>query len=249
MPLQTASQLARRWLLPALLLAGLAGFFLSGAWRFASFDYLAGHYLVIKEQALGDQVFYMAVFFLIYTASTALSLPIASLLTLAGGAIFGWPAAGLVIVAATAGASIVFLAARNLLADSLARRAGPFVQRLQAGFNRDGFFWLLALRLVPAAPFWAVNIVPALAGMRLWPYIMATAIGIAPASCVYIWVATGFDHILVQAQVPDLASLTDIRIVGPLAGLAALSLLPIIWRYGQRARQGKPVMNQQEDTE
>ena len=92
------------------------------------------------------------------------------------------------------------------------------------------------MRLFPVAPFWAVNIVPALAGMALRPYILATALGITPASCAYILVARGFDLILASGEVPDLTLLADWRLIGPLAALAGLTVLAIIWRRWQAGK-------------
>jgi len=89
-------------------------------------------------------------------------------------------------------------------------------------------FWLLALRLIPLAPFWAVNIAPALLGMRTSPYFIATLIGIAPGTTVYVLVGRGFDAILAAGRVPDLATLGDPRIILPLAGLGILALIPIV---------------------
>ena len=155
----------KRLLLPAILLAGLTLFFASGANEIISWGFLGTHYAAIKSFA-GDHIWlgYLA-FFCSYVLAVAFSLPIASLLTLAGGSVLGWPAVILVVTAATTGAGLVFLAARNLFTDLLRQRAGAFFTKLEKGFSENAFFYLLALRLVPAAPFWAVNIVPALTRM------------------------------------------------------------------------------------
>ena len=92
----------------------------------------------------------------------------------------------LVLVGATAGAGVVFIAARTAFADLARRRAGPFMARLEDGFSRNAFSYLLALRLIPAAPFWVVNIVPALTRMPFRSYLAATFIGIAPGSAVFV---------------------------------------------------------------
>ena len=118
---------------------------------------------------------------LIYIGVVAFSLPIASSLTLAAGALIGWPSIGLIVVAATAGASLLFVASRSLLRDFLRARAGPFFARFETGFAKNAFGYLLFLRLMPAAPFWAVNILAAFSSMRLSQFIGATAIGIIPA--------------------------------------------------------------------
>ena len=236
---------AKRLLLPAILLGGLTLFFASGANEIISWGFLGTHYVAIKTFA-GDRIWlsYLG-FFCSYVLAVAFSLPIASLLTLAGGAVFGWPAVIMVVTAATTGAGFVFLAARNLFTDLFRQRAGAFFAELERGFLENAFFYLLALRLVPAAPFWAVNIVPALTRMPFRQFIGATCLGIIPGTAVYISVGRGFDHILAAGKTPDLGVLTSPEILLPLAGLGALSLLPILVRRWQGAK--KPVAKGQHD--
>ena len=224
-------------LLPAILLAGLTLFFASGANEIASLGFLSTHYAVIKTFA-GDHIWlgYLA-FFCVYVLAVTFSLPIASLLTLAGGAVLGWPAVILVVTAATTGAGLIFLATRNLFTDLLRRRTSAFFAKLERGFSQNAFFYLLALRLVPAAPFWAVNIVPALTRMPFCQFIGATCLGIIPGTVVYISVGRGFDHILAAGKTPDFSVLTSPEILLPLAGLGALSLSPILLRRWQAAKK------------
>ena len=191
-------------ILPCILLAGLITFFASGAHNFLSWQFLGRNYTVIKDFAGDEQWLSYLGFFCAYLLAVAFSLPIASLLTLAGGAILGWPAATLAVVAATAGAGLVFFAARNLFSNFLQRRAGPFLGKLENGFSQNAFFYLLALRLIPTAPFWVVNIVPAFTQMGIAKFLAATFIGIIPGSCVYVWVGRGFDQVLKAGQVPIL---------------------------------------------
>ena len=171
--------------------------------------------------------------------AVSFSLPVASLLTLAGGAIFGWPAATLVVVAATVGAGLVFFAAKNLFTDIQRRRAGPFLGKLEKGFSQNAFFYLLALRLVPAAPFWVLNIVPALTRMSITKFLAATFIGIIPGSFAYVWVGRGFDQVLAAGKTPDLGTLASPNILLPLVALAALSLMPILLRRQNNIKKEK----------
>jgi len=219
-----------KWGLPAILLCGLAGFFATGLHQLISWETVARHYAEISHFIEQNRTASYLGFVLFYTAVVAFSLPIASLLTLAAGALLGWPAIGLIVVAATAGASLLFIAARGLFRDVLRARAGPFFARLEAGFTKNAFGYLLFLRLMPAAPFWAVNILPAFSGMRLAPFIGATAIGIIPGTSVYVAVGRGFDHLLAQGKTPNLAVLNTPHIWLPLAGLALLALLPTVYR-------------------
>ena len=219
-----------KWGLPAILLCGLAGFFATGLHQLISWETVARHYAEISHFIEQNRTASYLGFVLFYTAVVAFSLPIASLLTLAAGALLGWPAIGLIVVAATAGASFLFIAARGLFRDVLRARAGPFFAKLEAGFTKNAFGYLLFLRLMPAAPFWAVNILPAFSGMRLAPFIGATAIGIIPGTSVYVAVGRGFDHLLAQGKTPNLAVLNTPHVWLPLAGLALLALLPTVYR-------------------
>ena len=214
-------------ILPGILLAGFITFFASGAHEFFSWQVLGQHYTAIKGFVIDKQWLSYLVFFCAYFAAVAFSLPIAGLLTLAGGAILGWPAATLAVIAATAGAGLVFFAARNLFSDILQRRAGPFLGKLEDGFSQNAFFYLLALRLVPTVPFWVLNIVPALTRMGIAQFLAATFIGIIPGSFVYVWVGRGFDQALTAGQTPDSEYFQVQTVLLPLTALGALSLMPV----------------------
>lgn len=218
----------KKFLLPMVLIAGLIIFFTTDLKNTFSFAGLATNYSVITEFVSSNQLASWLGFMLLYAAVVALSLPAASLLTLAGGAVLGWIAIPLIIIGASAGACVVFIAAKTVFASLFAERAAGFIARLEAGFKKDAFSYLLALRLIPAAPFWVVNIVPALLGMRLLPFFIATFIGIAPGTSVYVAVGRGFDKVLARGEVPDLSTLQDPYIIAPLVALGLLSLMPVV---------------------
>ena len=168
---------------------------------------------------------------LLYAAAVALSLPQAVVLTITGGLLFGTILGGaLAVLGATIGAVALFLIARSALGDSLAAKGGPFLQKLRDELHRDGFTYLLAIRLIPAFPFWLVNLAAALGGMRLLPYAAATLIGIAPGTFVFASIGAGVGEILATGGTPNLAVIFSWPILGPLVALAVLSLLPILWR-------------------
>jgi uncharacterized membrane protein YdjX (TVP38/TMEM64 family) len=233
-------QALKRAILPGVLCLGLASFFLTGANQFVSWQSVALHYTTIETYAAQNLWLSYLIFLTIYTVAVAFSLPIALPLTLTGGAILGWPAAVLVILAATMGAGCVFIAAQSVFADLLRARAGPFLARLEAGFTTNAFSYLLALRLIPAAPFWVVNIVPALTRMKLGPFLLATIIGITPGTTVFVAVGRGLNHILAAGQTPDLAILTSAPVLAPLTALGALAVLPIIYQRFRRHHAARP---------
>jgi uncharacterized membrane protein YdjX (TVP38/TMEM64 family) len=108
------------------------------------------------------------------------------------------------------------------------------IERIRSELARDGFSYLLAIRLVPAFPFWLVNLAAALSGMRLLPYTVATVIGIVPATFVYTSIGAGVSKVLADGGAPDLTLIFSPGILGPLIGLAVLSLLPVAWRRWKR---------------
>ena len=231
-----AAKLSNRTL-PFFLVAGLTLFFLFDGHELLSFSQLAGNYTSLKAFVDGQLATALLVFGVAYILTVALSLPVASLLTLAGGALFGWTAAAVIICAATIGATIVFIAARTVLNEFFLKRTTGFMTKLENGFHKNAISYLLALRLIPAVPFWVVNIVPALLRMRLNHYVLATFIGITPGTLIYVWVARSFDSLLSNGQNPDLSVLSEPAIIAPLVALGLLSLSPALWKRLQAHKQ------------
>jgi uncharacterized membrane protein YdjX (TVP38/TMEM64 family) len=220
----------RRLLPVAILLAGLAIFLLLGLERYVSFEVLARHKATLTAWVAAHRVLTGLAFVLAYALMVAFSLPVAVVATPVGGFLFGtWAGAGLSVVAATLGSVAVFLAARYAFRDLFRARAGATLARLEEGFRNNDFSYLLFLRLVPVFPFWLINIVPALLGMQLKRYVLATLLGIVPASIVYAGVGSGLGALLKRGEQPDLGIIFEWHILLPLLGLAALALLPVVF--------------------
>lgn len=159
----------------------------------------------------------------VYVIATALSVPGGVLLSLTMGFLFGrWVGTGLILVSATIGATLVFLAARYLFANAARQRLGSKLRELSDGFTHDAFNYLLFLRLVPLFPFWLVNLAPAFTGIRLSTYIVATAIGIIPGAFVFANLGQSLGHIQSMAQ------LVSPETLGALALLGMLALVPVL---------------------
>jgi len=140
-------------------------------------------------------------YILAYVLMTALSLPGGLVLTVAGGLMFGWLIGSIAsILGATVGATIVFLIARTALGEGLNTKAAPWLAKLKSGFNRDAFNYLLFLRLVPAFPFWFVNIAPAILGVPLRTYVITTFLGIIPGSLALSAAGAGLDSVIAAAK-------------------------------------------------
>jgi uncharacterized membrane protein YdjX (TVP38/TMEM64 family) len=199
----------------------------------------------------------LAVFVAGYAIAAGSSLPGVVFLTIGAGAVFGGTLGGFAAVAgATAGATAVFLLARTAVGGALARRAGPLVERFADGFRQDAFNYLLFMRLVPVFPFWLVNVVPALCGVRLATYVAATALGIVPMTLAFAFFGAGLDSVLAaelaRYRTCTAAGETECRlgfeltmVLTPqfIAGIAALGIAALIpvavrrWR-ARRSRNG-----------
>ena len=192
--------LKRLW--PLLLLLAGTAFVLAMGWhRYLTLQELVDRREAFRAAIAGHTVPAIFAFMAIYAVTVALSLPGAAVLTLAGGFLFGWLWGGLAsMAAASAGAVLVFLIARTALGEPLAARAGPRLAKLRRGFQEDAFNYLLFLRLVPIFPFWLVNLAPALLGVSLWTYTLATVIGIIPGSFAYSIAGQGLDSVIVAQQ-------------------------------------------------
>ncbi len=163
----------------------------------------------------------------IYIFCVSFSIPIASYLTLIGGAVFNWLAIPLVIISATLGATIVFLLSKGILSDFFSKRMIGRFESLKIGFENNTFFYLLFLRLVPFAPFFIINILSGIMNMRTLPYIFATIIGISPGTTIYVWTGITLGKLFLLSEIPNLSNIISQYFL-PLILLAILSLSPVI---------------------
>ncbi|RMF15495.1 MAG: TVP38/TMEM64 family protein [Alphaproteobacteria bacterium] len=221
-----------RYLPLLLLLAVVVALSFSDAGAYVNHEWLSENLDRMREFVHAHPLVSLLLLILAYSAGTAVSFPAMAMISVAAGAIYGlWLGTLGVVIGATIGATIVFFIARSSLGVTLRRRAGPWLRRFQAGIRRDEFHFLLALRLVPVVPFWVLNIVPGLVGMRLRNYVWATLLGIIPGSFVYVWVGTGAAHTLrMGGDVSPRELILQPHVLGPLVGLALLALLPVIVR-------------------
>ena len=212
----------RKILLLLVVLLGIVAFFAFGLDRYFSLAFLKesqASLAALREQqplqlALG--------YFLVYVAVTALSLPGATIVTLAGGAIFGlgW---GLLIVsfASSIGATLAFLTARFLLRDSVQARFGQRLAEMDQGIQKDGAFYLFTLRLIPVVPFFVINLLMGLTQMKAWTFYWVSQIGMLAGTAVYVNAGT---------QLGQLESLQGILSPGLLGSFVLLGLFPLIAR-------------------
>ncbi|WP_376696703.1 FAD-dependent oxidoreductase [Wenzhouxiangella sp. EGI_FJ10305] len=175
----------------------------------------------------------LGIYMAIYIVMAALSVPGAAVLTLAGGALFGVVTGTIAVsFASTIGATLVFLAARFLFKDAIQKRFSKRLAKINEGIEKDGAFYLLALRLVPVFPFWVINLVMALTPIRTWTYYWVSQLGMLPATVVYVNAGT---------QLAQVDSVGDVLSPGLIGAFVLLGLLPLILRLVLRFLQARKV--------
>ncbi len=205
----------------------LAVFFATGANEYLSLDSLQDNQAALKDFARDNLFLAMAAVIAVYALCTAISFPGASALTLLSGFVLGTVFGGIsVVIGATIGATIIFLAARNAAGDTLVKRGGKLMKKMEAGFKEDAWSYMLILRLVPLFPFWLVNIAPAAFRVPTLTYVWTTFVGIMPGTFVYASLGAGVSSIADAGSI----NFGDPSVFGPILGLIALSLIPLIYK-------------------
>lgn len=242
-----------RYLPLAIIVIAVGAIFGTGLHRSLSFETFVQYQTHLQELVAAHRLKMLGLYVVIYVAAVTLSLPASAFLTTIGGYLFGWILGGTVAsMAATLGATSIFLIARTSLGQPLLRRAGSRIQNLASGFQRQAFSYLLFLRLMPVIPFWLTNLAAAFFGMRLKTFVLATQIGMIPASFAFAFAGSGLDDVIatherirtqcVAAGRSDCAinfnakSLLTPELMTALGVLGILALAPIVVRYWQSRR-------------
>jgi len=243
--------LVRRLAPVAVIAALMALVFATGLHNYLSLTALAENRALLGEYVASHMGLSVLIFAAAYIVAVVLSLPGATILTIAGGLLFGWFWGGTVsVLAATAGALGVFLVARSAFGSALTARAGPWLDKLAAGFREDAFNYLLFLRLAPIFPFWLVNLAPAMLGVKPSTYLIATLVGIIPGTFTYSVVGAGLDSVIEAQRAAcggaetcafdlSVSSLVTPQIIAAFVLLALLALIPPVAKRFL-ARKGKP---------
>lgn len=221
----------RRFLPLLILAAGLGAFFALGLDRYVTLDTLRDNRQALSAWVAENWALAAFVYVLAYIAMVAFSLPGGLVATLTGGFLFGTVFGGLLTVfGATIGATAIFLAAKTALGETLREKAGPKLRKLEDGFGKNAFSYMLVLRLVPVFPFFLVNLAPAFLGVPLRTYVVATFLGIIPGTFVFASLGNGLGAVFDAGRDPDLGLIFEPEILGPILALALLALLPVVYR-------------------
>ncbi len=198
----------------------IAIFFLFDLQRFLTLEYLKNQQQAFAEFYAGNRALTIGLYFFLYVLVTALSLPGAAIMTLAGGALLGfWTALVTVSFASTIGATLAFLVSRFLLHDWVQARFGDKLKAINDGIEREGPFYLFTLRLVPVFPFFVINLVLGLTPMRAMTFYWVSQIGMLPGTVVYVNAGT---------QLGQLESAAGILSPGIIISFALLGIFPLV---------------------
>ena len=206
-------------LLIVIVLAIIA-FFFYDIQQYTTLDYIKAKQQNIVEYYKQNFFFVLVLFIFLYVLVTALSLPVATFLTLVGGALFGF-STGLIIVsfASTIGATLAFLMARFLAQNYVQKNFKNQLSKINKKFKSEGSFYLFALRLVPVVPFFIINVVMGLMTIKTWTFYWVSQLGMLPGTIVYVYAGT---------QLAQIETFSDITSPSMLIAFALLGLFPLI---------------------
>ncbi len=226
----TPTPLWRRLWPIALIVAALIAAWASGVHRYLSLETLREQQDALRSFVSANLVLSFVIYMAVYAAATLLMLPGALWITIAGGFLFGlWGGTAATVVGATLGASLLFFAAKSSVGSALRERAGPFLQKLEKGFQEDAISYMFALRFLPVVPFPVANIAPALFGAKYRDYAITTALGIIPGVIAYTWIGAGLGATFAAGGDPDLASVAR-NLIPAFIALGVVSLLPVAYK-------------------
>jgi pyruvate/2-oxoglutarate dehydrogenase complex dihydrolipoamide dehydrogenase (E3) component/uncharacterized membrane protein YdjX (TVP38/TMEM64 family) len=202
------------------LAALIAAFFFFDLGKYFSLDYIKGQQASVQAYYAANPAQAIGAFFAVYVAVTALSLPGAAIMTLLAGAVFGL-LVGTVIVsfASTIGATLAFLVSRFILRDSIEAKFGDKLAAINRGIEKDGPFYLFTLRLVPAFPFFVINLVMGLTKMKTWTFFWVSQLGMFAGTVVYVFAGQ---------KLGEITSLKGILSPGLIGAFILLGIFPLV---------------------
>ena len=232
-PTDSPNSMMGKILTGCVLLAGIGAFFYFDLGQYFSLDALKANRDTLLQYTTSHYEIAVALFILIYILQTAFSLPGGALLTLTGGFLFGSLLGTVFVnVGATAGATLAFLAARYLLRDWVEQKFGDRLGAIQEGFAKNAFSYLMTLRLIPAFPFFLVNLVSGLTRVNVRTYVLATSIGIIPGSFVFAFAGRQLGSINSLGEIASPPVLLAFTLLGLLA------LMPVAYRKWTNSKNG-----------
>ena len=222
-----------RLVLGVLIIVLISAFFAFDLGQFFTLEFFKSRQAELLAYRDQQPVQAALIFFAVYVAVTGLSLPGAAIMTLIGGALFGfWQGVLIISFASTIGATAAFLAARFILRDSVQGRFGTQLQAVNQGIEKDGAFYLFALRLVPAFPFFLINLLMGVTPIRTGLFFIVSQVGMFPGTLVFVNAGT---------QLGGINSVSDVASPGLIASFVLLGLFPLIARRGLQLYKARQV--------
>ncbi|GAB5457144.1 MAG: hypothetical protein Hens3KO_01740 [Henriciella sp.] len=218
----------RLW--PVYLVIAVLGIVVSQGWhQYLTLESLSENAVWLDTLVRENLLLVLLAYMVIYAAATAFIIP-GGVLTIAGGFLFGlYIGTPATVIAATLGASILFFATKTSLGSALKQVAGPFLGKMEKGFNENALSYMFALRLIPLFPFAVVNIAPALLGAKYKDYLITTFFGIIPGTLAYTWVGVAIKGTLLEGGEVDIGALVS-NFVPAIIALGVVSLIPAVYK-------------------
>lgn len=217
-----------KWL-PLVILALLFfTFFYLGFHRYLSYEAIKAYDSAAQRWTGEHYLLATSLYLCIYTLLIACAIPCGTFFTLLGGFLFGYIAIPYAILCTTMGGTLLYFSVRTSIGTYIAKRSSGWIKKVEHGFQKNAFNYLLMLRLMPIFPCWVSNISAGVLNVPLRTFIIATVIGVAPATIIYVLAARGLEKLFAMESTSMLL---------PLLGLAILSVFPVIYRVRKRKSQ------------
>jgi uncharacterized membrane protein YdjX (TVP38/TMEM64 family) len=217
-----------KFMLPIVLILGFVFFFYLDLDYFFTWNNIRINYSELSLISAENFLYSSFIFFIVFFLATAFSLPVLSVLSLLGGALFGWLAVLLCLLSGVLGCWVVFFATRGFLFEYLSKKSNPFIESITTNFNKGPFIWLLSLKLFPLLPITFGNIVPGVLGMKSSTFLLATFLGFIPGNLIYVSFGKGISRLIIDEEIISLSVVDNPDIYIPLICLLLISVTSFV---------------------
>lgn len=229
----------KNWFLLFVLLGALLVFCYFHLYRYLSFQTLQHYQAATQAWTHTHYKAAVSLYLVIYIGLIACAIPCATLLTLIGGFLFGDIAIVYAMVGTTLGGCVLFYAIQTAIGVKIAERSSGWIKKMEIGFQRNAFNYLLMLRLIPIFPCWVSNVTAGILNVPLKTFIGATILGIIPATFIYVTVGQGLDKFISSGQTLNLNILFTPTVIFPFLGLALVSIFPVFYNGIKKLNQNR----------
>ncbi len=227
----------RRWLPLTMLASIFLLFFLFRLHHYLTFEAINQYQFLIKQWTIAHHGPAVTLYLLIFISLLACAIPGGTILCLLGGFLFGITGFFYALFATTVGGLILCLAVRSAFGANVTKRRYQWIKNVEKGFQKNAFYYLLMLRVIPFCPCWVSNISAGALNVPIRTFLLATIIGVTPATLIYVLAGQSLDKLIAAAPTQGFALLTTPAILLPLIGLALLSLTPVLYKAIKKSDQ------------